>query len=405
MLRHISKKVIPKHHFTCPKTFNRQINNIWKKRWIPIAHSCELPENTWINRKINNYDMLISRDKKNNLNAVANVCSHWGAQLKSDESGVLGNGFMCPNHYWKFSPNGEKINVPKECEHANNLRKYKINEVGGLVFASIEGNNEEFDNFKQDVELYLNQQNLENAKIAHTMECQVNASSLLVWMNNRECWHCRGNHPEYIKTNYDLFYDYNDEGNRTISKKTSRRLRKKIDSSINIQQNKWEIMGLKPLPSTETVWKDWYKMSRVPLKKEWYTESLDGYATCTKPLMCEGFPYSTGSFRMHFLPGGWIHSMRDYTATAFLYPIDATTTNIRINWLVHKDAKEEEDYHMERLVRVWRETATQDNELCERIQKGITHPDYEEGPLYMRMEYGVGDFLGWYLKQMETETT
>ena len=25
----------------------------------------------------------------------------------------------------------------------------------------------------------------------------------LVWENNRECWHCNANHPQYVKANYD----------------------------------------------------------------------------------------------------------------------------------------------------------------------------------------------------------
>jgi len=31
----------------------------------------------------------------------------------------------------------------------------------------------------------------------------VRANWKLVWENNRECWHCNVNHPQYVKANYD----------------------------------------------------------------------------------------------------------------------------------------------------------------------------------------------------------
>ena len=37
------------------------------------------------------------------------------------------------------------------------------------------------------------------------MDFDVHANWKLVWENNRECYHCNVNHPQYIKANFDRF--------------------------------------------------------------------------------------------------------------------------------------------------------------------------------------------------------
>ena len=69
-------------------------------------------------------------------------------------------------------------------------------------------------------------------------------------------------------------------------------------------------------------------------------------------------------------------------------------------WLVHQDAREGVDYHLDRLLPFWHLTNEQDWEICKWQQKGVESIGYEPGPLSQRKEYNVDAFIRWYLKAM-----
>ena len=48
-------------------------------------------------------------------------------------------------------------------------------------------------------------QGLARARVAKIMDFEVDSNWKLVWENNRECYHCNVNHPQYIKANFDHY--------------------------------------------------------------------------------------------------------------------------------------------------------------------------------------------------------
>ena len=48
-------------------------------------------------------------------------------------------------------------------------------------------------------------QGFAKAKVAKAVTYLVKANWKLVWENNRECYHCNVNHPQYIKANFDHY--------------------------------------------------------------------------------------------------------------------------------------------------------------------------------------------------------
>ena len=49
--------------------------------------------------------------------------------------------------------------------------------------------------------------------MAKALEYEIHANWKLVWDNNRECFHCNVNHPQYIKANFD-HYNADDTNDR-----------------------------------------------------------------------------------------------------------------------------------------------------------------------------------------------
>ena len=48
-------------------------------------------------------------------------------------------------------------------------------------------------------------QGFARAKVAKQVDYVIAANWKLVWENNRECFHCNVNHPQYIKANFDHY--------------------------------------------------------------------------------------------------------------------------------------------------------------------------------------------------------
>jgi Rieske 2Fe-2S family protein len=71
-------------------------------------------------------------------------------------------------------------------------------------------------------------------------------------------------------------------------------------------------------------------------------------------------------------------------------------TVVTAKWLVHKDAVEGVDYHVESLVALWLTTNQQDIELVENNQCGVRSLGYTPGPYCEDAESLVMRFTDWY---------
>jgi glycine betaine catabolism A len=92
--------------------------------------------------------------------------------------------------------------------------------------------------------------------------------------------------------------------------------------------------------------------------------------------------------------------MSDHIVSFSVLPVAPDRTLLRTRWLVHKDAEEGVDYHVDRLTSVWTATNSQDGALVERAHQGIASEAYEPGP-YSRYTEGLVDkFCDWYLERL-----
>ena len=57
-----------------------------------------------------------------------------------------------------------------------------------------------FEPFLSEAVRYLSPHKIAEAKIAFESTIVENGNWKLVWKNNRECYHCAGNHPELCRT-------------------------------------------------------------------------------------------------------------------------------------------------------------------------------------------------------------
>ena len=241
--------------------------------------------------------------------------------------------------------------------------------------------------------LVLTCQGFERAKVGATRRYVVRANWKLIWENNRECWHCDANHPQYVKANYD---------NAPID---DLRLKAEIDDLARRVSSRVEAQGLSidyreagmaPFPSPDC----WWSINRTPLVPGWVSESMDGKPVA--PLMGEYRTHDVGTLRMRTMPNFWNHASADHGVSTRLAPGGVDRTLVEVQWLVHEDAVEGEDYTFEALLPFWQLTSEQDWELCEKNHAGVSSSAFTPGPYSSKREYNVIAYTEWYLQQITT---
>ncbi len=108
------------------------------------------------------------------------------------------------------------------------LRPVHVREIEGLIYFCLANDPPDFEPAHRFMAPLLRPQGFTRAKVAKTVDYLVKANWKLVWENNRECYHCNLNHPQYIKANFD-HYNADD---------TTPRVREEIASAVAHNEGK-----------------------------------------------------------------------------------------------------------------------------------------------------------------------
>lgn len=136
---------IPAGPYYKPEYFELEREAIWRRTWLQVAHSCELPERgSYILREIEiaRASILIVRGSDGGIRAFHNVCTHRGTQLVTQASGRAGS-FTCRYHAWTYGTDGQLRAAPEldrffvgkaDC----GLREVSLDVCAGLIFINLD---------------------------------------------------------------------------------------------------------------------------------------------------------------------------------------------------------------------------------------------------------------------------
>ena len=133
--------------YTSPEIFEREIEQIFEKGWVYVAHASEVPEpGDYVTRRIGSEPVIVSRGRDGAIRVLANRCTHRGNRLCNAEQGNA-RSFRCPYHGWTFSNDGSLTAVPMKngyAERFDGLRSHlglapapRTDDYRGFVFASL----------------------------------------------------------------------------------------------------------------------------------------------------------------------------------------------------------------------------------------------------------------------------
>jgi Rieske 2Fe-2S family protein len=391
---------LPREFYSDEEVYRFDLACIWRAGWLFAAHACEILESgDYLTLELGADSIIIARGDDGAIRGLHNVCRHRGSLICTEPAGHAVR-LVCPYHQWTYGLDGRLLacrGMPDDLDKEQfSLAAVHTREVEGLIFISLADNPPPFDSALERLSPLLKPQGFDRAKVAKIVDYVVEANWKLVWENNRECYHCNLNHPQYVKANFD-HYNADD---------TTPRIREAINSVVTRSEEKWSASKLAPTHKQTgmTTFPDaekniWFSANRTPLVEGWVSESMDGRQVA--PLMGNYTDADVGTLRIRSLPNFWNHSSCDHSVSTRLFPIGHQRTAVRVYWLVDKNAVEGRDYELAKLMPFWQLTSEQDWQICQRQQRGVNSSAYVPGPYSTFKEYNVASFGEWYLKMLQ----
>ena len=384
--------------------FEADVEQVFSKHWIFVAVEPEIPEaGDYITVEFATKSILIVRDDDGSVQAFHNVCRHRGSRLCPSQKGMVGN-IVCPYHQWTYDLKGTLIHA----EHMGDsfdrsqhgLKTVHVKTLSGLIYICLAATPpDDFDAMVERMKPYLDPHGLATqSKVAKQVDIIEHGNWKLTMENNRECYHCRANHPELTISLYEYGFGYQP------SEANAKGLRK-FEETMARDHARWEAQGL---PSGEIDVLDnavtGYRTQRLSLDRSGQSQTMNAEVACKKLLGNLKDP-ALGGLSFWTQPNSWHHFMSDHIITFSVLPLAANRTLLRTTWCVHKDAVEGVDYDVDNLTKVWEATNKQDSRLVEESYRGVSTGAYEPGPYSPYTEELVEKFTHWYVQRMRATAT
>jgi Rieske 2Fe-2S family protein len=390
---------LPGEFYSDEEVYHHDVARVWRSGWLFAGHSCEIPRaGDYTTLEVDTDSIIVARGDDGAIHGLHNVCRHRGSIICEERAGHV-TRLVCPYHQWTYGLDGRLLacrGMPENLDKTQfSLARVHAREVEGLIFISLAQNPAPFEPTFETLSPLLKPQGFKCARVAKAVDYLVEANWKLVWENNRECYHCNLNHPQYIKANFDHFN----------ADDTTPRIREAINTVVARSEQKWAEAELAPTHKRTgmTLFPDaenniWFSANRTPLVAGWVSESMDGRQVA--PLMGDYQDADVGTLRIRTLPNFWNHSSCDHGVSTRLLPAGPQRTAIRVYWLVDEKAVEGRDYDLAKVMPFWQLTSEQDWQICERQQRGVNSSAYRPGPYSRFKEYNVDSFVRWYLKML-----
>ncbi len=374
--------------YTDPDIFRADMEAIFYREWLFAIPVCELEKpGSYVTHQIGAYGIIIVRGADNVVRAFHNTCRHRGSILCKAAKGNAPK-LVCPYHQWTYELDGNLLWArdmgPEFDPSAHGLRTVHCRELAGLIYICLAQDAPDFDAFADVARPYLEPHELGNAKVAVETTIIENGNWKLVWENNRECYHCGGNHPGLCRSfPSDPAITGGEEGG--------------VPQHVQAHSDKMEAQGL---PSQFRMGPDYqYRLARMPLLPGAQSFTMDLKPAVTRN-MGRVSDQNAGTMLKYHYPSTWNHFLPDHATVFRVTPLTATTTQVTTKWLVHKDAVEGRDYDVRRLSEVWNATNDEDRRVVEDNQQGINSPAYTPGPYSPVQEDAVIQFVTWYCRTL-----
>lgn len=389
--------------YTSPEIFDLDIEAIFFRHWIYVGVEPDVPDaGDVMVVDIGRASVLIIRGDDEEIHAYHNVCRHRGARLIHEPKTSVGK-LVCKYHAWTYDlDTGGLLRAEHMGEgfdtSCHSLKPVHLKSVEGLLFICLADEPPtDIDDLAAEMGPYLKPHAIRDAKVAYQTDLIEEGNWKITMENNRECYHCAGNHPELTIPLFEYGFGFSPESMDEAKAKEADR----YACMVTDLHGDWEGAGF---PSKEIEHLDdrvtGFRTERLPIDRAGESQTLDTKVASTRLLGALTNP-KMGGLSFWTQPNSWHHLMSDHIVTFSVIPLSPDRTLLRTKWLVHKDAVEGVDYDLKRLTEVWIATNDQDGTLVGYQHSGVKSPAYEPGPYSPFTEGLVEKFANWYVKRLE----
>jgi Rieske 2Fe-2S family protein len=373
--------------YNSPDAFHHDMERIFFRHWILAGHESSAPKpGDWFLHEIANESIIVVRGKDERLRAFVNVCRHRGSRICGDVSGH-GSVLVCPYHAWSYELDGS-LRAARHMpvgfnKSAHGLKPCHLEIIEGLVFISLAEAPLSLDKVRSALSAACGAYGWGRARVAHRETYVLEANWKLAVENYLECYHCTPAHPEYSRLH------------------ALEQPLHQITHLNTAMEARTRALGVRIPPIDHRVGSRTGEASvfifRYALYEGVKTGAPNGEPVA--PLMGAFTDYDGGVTSTHFLPSSFFIAYPDHGVLYRFVPLAPSSCALELSWLVRGDAREGEDYDLEKLTWLWRVTTQADKWITENNQKGVNSRFYEPGP-YAPVEPNAIAWIAWYLDEI-----
>lgn len=126
-----------------PQLFDEEMQKIFKKTWVWVAHESEFPDKgSFKLSQVGLEPVIVVRDRKGAIHVMVNRCRHRAATVCEVKKGKT-SSFQCPYHGWGYGLDGSLRALPYPEQYGDDfdkaqhgLLKLRTESYAGMVFAT-----------------------------------------------------------------------------------------------------------------------------------------------------------------------------------------------------------------------------------------------------------------------------
>ncbi len=198
---------LPAACYADQKFFEAEQATVFSSFWTGVAASDQVRDagNTIV-RSVAGQSIIITRDDDGELRAFRNACRHRGTELLEDDCQLSGT-IRCPYHRWGYSLTGSLIATPRFDEYPlegfdradYGLHPVRVEAFAGVVFVSLEAEVPSVAECMGDLGLRLAGYELDTWRLREERSFEIRANWKLISENFQEYYHLTWVHPDLAK--------------------------------------------------------------------------------------------------------------------------------------------------------------------------------------------------------------
>jgi glycine betaine catabolism A len=337
-------RMLPRDAYVSPRVFAFEQERFFAGSWTCVGREGDL-EGTGAQRavKVGRAGVLLARGTDGKVRAFANTCRHRGHELLGIGEATSRRTVLCPYHAWTYDLDGTLRVAPGFREHTDfrpgehGLVELPLESWHGFLFVNGSGDAPPFAEhvgaLDDLVAPYRPERLVPLVSHAYDLDCNWK----VVLENYHECYHCPLIHPELCQV------------------------------SPPASGDNFELDGA-------------WVGGTMDLKDHAATMSLDGHSDGVPIPGLDGERLRTVAY-LGLFPNLLLSLHPDYVMTHLVEPLAADRSHVICTWYFPPEATDQPGFDPGYAVDFWDTTNRQDWSACESVQRGMTSPHFQPGPL------------------------